>query len=125
MPPLEALELAKQVALAGRTDEAIALLVREVSQQTSGRARFQCRVQLVQICMAAGLKAIAYPILEGLAEEIDRRRLEEWEPPGVLAHTLGLWFRCASEIEQDPEFKQKLYARICRLDPVQALALAR
>ena len=57
-----------------------------------------------------------------LAEEIDRRKLEEWEEASALAHPLALLFRCMDKLGYDDAAKQKIYQKICRLDPVQALS---
>jgi type VI secretion system protein ImpA len=67
---------------------------------------------------------VAHPVLEELAAEIEQRKLEEWEPPATLAHALALLFRCLDKLKQE-ERKQKVYAQICRLDPVQAIGLHR
>ena len=115
-----------QAVRAGDTNEAIAILTRELGQERSARGRFQRRAQLAQLCMAAGHTNVAHPILEELAAEIDRRGLAEWEAPDVLAHPLVLLYRCLAKIEgASQEEKQRLYARICCLDPVQALACSR
>ncbi|MGB9105338.1 MAG: type VI secretion system protein TssA [Terriglobales bacterium] len=123
--PPDAFEMAEQAIRSGRAEQAIELLAREGACERSGRARFQRRVQLAQICMAANREAMARPILEGLAEEIDTRHLDDWESPEMLAHALGLLFRCVTKLKESPELKHKLYARICRLDPVEALQLTR
>jgi type VI secretion system protein ImpA len=75
--------------------------------------------------MSTGHEAIAFPILNEMANEIEQRKLEEWEPSEVVAHPLALLFRCMNQLDGDAEGKKKLYARICRLDPVQALACAK
>ncbi len=123
--PPDAFELAKEAARSGRTSEAIEILVREAAQERSGRSRFQRKIQLGQICMAAGYESIAYPILDHLAAEIEQRRLEEWESPEMLAQALALLFRCMGKLKEDPEQKARLYARICRLDPLRALELGK
>ncbi len=121
----DAYELAMEALRAGRRKDAIEILARESAQERSGRARFQRRIQLAEICMAAGYESVAWPILEELAQEIEQRKLEEWEAPEVVAHPLTLLFRCLSKLNRDSEEKQKIYARICRLDPMQALACIR
>ena len=73
--------------------------------------------------MATGHETVAYPILEHLVEEIDRHQLEGWEAPDMVAHALSLLYRSNEKVNGDPAVKQKIYARICRLDPMQALAL--
>jgi type VI secretion system protein ImpA len=122
---IDPFELARDAARSGHTQEAIEILTREIAQEGSGRARFQRRVQLAQICMGAGHDAIAYPILEELAREIEQRRLEEWEAPDMVAHALALLFRCTQKMDIPLEEKNRIYHRVCRLDPVQALSLSR
>ena len=122
---VDAYDLALQAARSGRAQEAIEILTREVAQESSGRARFQRRIQLAQICLGARHEAIAFPILEALVEEIERRKLEEWEAPDMLAHPLALLYRSMSKLNLSAEEKHKIYSRICRLDPLQALACSK
>jgi type VI secretion system protein ImpA len=119
----DAQELAMQAVRAGHTEEAIAILTREAAQERSERARFQRRTQLAALCLTIGQEAVAYPILQELAEEIERRKLYDWEAPEVVAHPLTLLFRCLHKLNGNVEERQKVYRQICRLDPVQALAL--
>jgi type VI secretion system protein ImpA len=121
----DAYEVALEAAREGRAAEAVEILAREAAQDRSGRARFQRKVQLAQVCLGAGLEAVACPVLEDLAGEIERRRLEEWEAPEMIAHALALLYRGMHKLGASAEERQKVYARICRLDPVQALACAR
>jgi type VI secretion system protein ImpA len=123
-PPPDSFDLALKAACAGREEEALRMLAREMSQERCGRARFHRRVQIAQICLAAGHAAIACAILVELAAEIEERRLEQWEDPETLAHPLVLLFRCLGKLKRDREEKDQVYARICRLDPVQALELS-
>ncbi len=123
--PPDAFQVAMNAARSGDVQLAVEVLSREIAHERSGRARFQRKIQLAQICMSAGHEAIAYPILNEMADEIEQRRLEEWETSEVLAHPLALLYRCMNQLDGDPEAKRKLYARICRLDPVQALACAK
>jgi type VI secretion system protein ImpA len=115
-------EIAQQAVRAGRVQEAIQLLSEESTHERSGRARFQRKVQLASICLSTKHEVIAYPILAELAEEIDRRRLDEWEESASLAKPLALLFRCMDRLGYDEAAKQRVYQRLCRLDPVQALS---
>lgn len=120
--PPDPFALATDALRAGNREEAIGILTREVAQERSGRGRFLRRTQLAQICLAAGKELIAFPILRDLAAEIESRRLEEWEAPDTLAHTLVLLYRCLTKLNAGAEEKQKVYERICRLDPIQAMS---
>jgi type VI secretion system protein ImpA len=82
-------------------------------------------MQLSQLCMSLGHEAISKSILEELAKIIDRHQLEEWEASDMVAHALSMLYECMQKLNGDPVEKQKLYARICRLDPMQALAHTR
>ena len=124
MTVVDAYELAKAAASAGRPQEAMEILEREAAQERSGRGRFQRNMQLAQVCIAAGHPSIALPILEALANEIDNRKLEDWEDADMVIHALGLLYQCLEKLKRSPEEKQKVYARICRLRPARALALA-
>lgn len=117
--PPDAFELAMQAASNGDKEEAIQILMREMLQERSGRGKFQRKMQLAQVCMAVGRSGIARPILEELTGEIEKRKLEDWEPSDIVAHTLALYYR---SLDGDSEKKQQLYNWICRLDPMQALA---
>jgi type VI secretion system protein ImpA len=119
----DVVELAMKAARAGRVQEAIEMLTREIGNERTGRGRFQRHIQLANIFLATKHEAIAYPILVELAEEIERRKLEEWEEPSVVAQPLALLYRCAEKLGRDDAEKQKIYQKLCRLDPGQALAL--
>jgi type VI secretion system protein ImpA len=120
--PPDSGELAMQAAAAGRPQEGIEILSREISRERSGRARFHRKVQLAQLCLSIGREAIALPILNDLAQEIEQRKLDEWEAPDAVAHPLSLLFHCLTKLDGDNDEKRRLYNRICRLDPVQALS---
>jgi type VI secretion system protein ImpA len=114
-----------EAARAGRAIEAFALLSAEIASENSGRGRFLRKVQLAQVCLATGNDDIARPILEELAGEIEQRHLEAWEGPEVIAPPLALLYRTLLNSGDSDDEKRKLYARICRLDPVRALGLGR
>src|SRR5579859_4767889 len=123
--PPDAFQVAMEAARSGDVQQAVEILSREIAHERSGRARFQRKIQLAQICMSTGHEAIAYPILNEMADEIEQRKLEDWEASEVIAHPLALLYRCMNQLDGDAELKRKLYARICRLDPVQALACSK
>jgi len=121
----DAYDLAMEAMRSRRPHDAIEIMSAEIAQVRSGRLRFQRKIQLVQICMASGYEAIALPILAEIGKEIEQRKLEEWEAPDMLAHPLVLLFRCLNKLDSDPEERQRVYARICRLDPLQALTVSK
>ncbi|HTS61415.1 MAG TPA: type VI secretion system protein TssA [Candidatus Acidoferrales bacterium] len=123
--PPDTFELAMQAARSGRAQDGIEMLMREMVQERSGRARFHRKVQLTQLCVSTGHQAVAFPILQELAAEIERRKLEDWESPELLAQPLALLYGCLARGDGSPEERQKLYSWICRLDPLQAMSIAK
>jgi type VI secretion system protein ImpA len=99
--------------------------MREAAMEKSGRGRFQRRLQLAQLCVSIGYENIALPILEQITSEIDERELEGWEKPSLVAQPFTLLYQCLKKSGASPEVIQKIYDRICQLDPLQALACGR
>jgi type VI secretion system protein ImpA len=115
-------ERAMDEVRAGRPQKGIELLMREAEQEKSERARFLCRSEAAGIMVEAGLEAVAMPILKDLVDAVDTHKLEEWEPGDIVARPMGLLYRCLQKLGGDAETKDSLYRRICRLDPLQAIA---
>jgi len=122
--PPDVFDLAMAEARAGRAQQGIEMLMREMTQERSGRARFHRKAQLAQLCAITGHTPIAFPILQELAAEIERRRLEDWEDADVIAQPLALLYKCMDK-NAAPEERQKLYSWICRLDPLAALTVTK
>ncbi|MBA3975423.1 MAG: type VI secretion system protein TssA [Candidatus Solibacter sp.] len=120
-PPPE--EMIREAVKKGRHEVALALVARQMKLETSGRGRFQWQVEQAQILMQAGRAAVAFPILKEVTEEIYKRRLEDWEPAPVVVHPLVLYYRCLQELGVDGDERQRIYATVCRLDPVRAFEL--
>ena len=107
---------------AGQPQKGIELLMRQADQETSPRARFLCRAEAAGIMVDTGLEAVALPILKELIEQIEAHNLEDWEAADAVARPLGLLYRCLDKLGGDTEMKDDLYRRVCRLDPMQAIA---
>jgi type VI secretion system protein ImpA len=122
---LDTFDLALQAARSGRPQEGIQMLMREMTHERSGRGRFYRKVQLTKLCDSTGYDAIAFPILQELAAEIEHRKLEDWEAAELVAEPLALLYRSLSKSGGDAAEIQKLYSWICRLDPLQAMSISR
>src|SRR5438067_8550843 len=118
-------EMATEAARSAGVDKAIEIMTRAISQEGSGRGRFERRSQLAQICVNHGHEGVAFPILEEIATEIEQRRLETWDAPDVVAQPLALLYRCMDKLKRSQEEKQRIYQLTCRLDPLQALRLSK
>jgi len=120
-PSVDAYVLAKDALAAGQAEKAFAIMRAEVSRQRSGRRRFRRTMQMVELAVAAGQDSIAQPLLEDIAATIENHKLDAWEDPDLVASDLLKLMRYSKKIQGNAGDKQKLFERICRLDPVQAL----
>ncbi len=116
-------DIARAELSAGRPNKAIERLMAELVRDQSERGRFVRQTQIAYIMVEAGLNQVAEPILERLLEIIDDRKLEDWEAGALVAQPLALMHTVLTRTDEDAARRYKLYLRICRLDPLQALAL--
>ncbi len=120
-PALDANARAKAALAGGRAEEAFGILRSELAKQRSGRRRFRRTMQMVELAVAAGKDEIAQPLLEDIAAAIENHKLDAWEDPEQMATDLTNLMRYSKKIQGSSSEKQKLFERICRLDPVKAL----
>lgn len=119
--PPDSYDLALQAIQQGRAKEAIEILTSEVQRQSSGRNRFRRKQQLAEMFIKLGKTAVAQPILEDLLSEIDEHKLENWESSETVAYPMTMLLECLAKLDGDVALRQKIYNRICRIDPVLAL----
>jgi type VI secretion system protein ImpA len=105
----------------GQERKAFEILQQDIARKRSGRERFRRRMQLVEICASVNKPAVAQPILDDLAAAIEAHKLDEWEDPALVASALATLMKMSTKIQADKAQQQKLFERICRLDPAQAL----
>ncbi len=122
-PAVDAYALAQDALAAGQEEKAFAIMRAEVGRQRSGRRRFRRTMQMVELAIAAGKDGIAQPLLEDIAALIENHKLDAWEDPEQIAGDLIKLMRYSKKIQASASEKQKLFDRICRLDPVQALSV--
>jgi type VI secretion system protein ImpA len=113
--------LARDAQKAGQSERAFEIMRREIGRQTSGRGRFERTLQLVELCVAAGKDAIAQPLLDDIASAIEVHKLDDWEDKEMVARALATLMTTSKKFQQNAPERQKLFERICRLDPVRAL----
>ena len=102
-------------------EKAIDTMMQEVERQLTGRGQFFRKLQLVEICAAAGKTEIAQPIIEDLAASIETNHLETWENPKTIAKALVMIMKNSQRVQEDDAEKQRLFQKVVRLDPVQAI----
>jgi type VI secretion system protein ImpA len=119
--PTDAYASAVQALREGQERKAFEILQQDIARKRSGRERFRRRMQLVEICASTNKANVAQPILDDLAAAIETHKLDEWEDPGMVAGALATIMKMSTKIQADKAQQQKLFERICRLDPAQAL----
>ena len=114
-------DLASEALKAGQTEKAIDTMTHEVERQLTGRGQFFRKLQLAEICIAAGKTEVAQPIIEDLAASIETNHLETWENPKTIAKALVVIMKNSQRVQGDDVEKHRLFQKVVRLDPVQAI----
>jgi len=123
-PSLDSVDRLLQQLGTGQPQRAIELLMRAAAQEKSERSRFMRRSEAARIMVAAGLEAVAKPMLEQLIGLVESHNLEDWESGDTVAQPIGLLYRCLARVDPGNAARQDLYLRVCRLDPLLAMQLA-
>ncbi len=116
-------DIARGELAQGRPNRAIELLMADLAREQSPRGRFVRQTQLAYVMVEAGLDAVAMPILQRLIETIDEKGLDQWESGPIVAQPMALMCRLLDRSGEDMNQRYELYLRVCRLDPLQAIAL--
>jgi type VI secretion system protein ImpA len=117
----DSFDLANAAMKAGQPEKAIDTMNQEVARQLTGRGQFFRKLQLVEICIAAGKTAVAQPIIDDLFAILENRSLETWEDPKTVARALVIIIKNSEKVQADDSEKQRLFQKVVRLDPVQAI----
>lgn len=123
------IDAARESLRAGKIDAAIARLSDAIREATDGRRRLRRRLEMVQILGEAKELRLAASQILAVQEEIDRHRIEEWDP-ALAASALQLllrWQRALAKSEGkgsvEAQKAEQMYARLARLDPRAALSM--
>lgn len=119
--PTDVYASALQAVRDGQERKAFEILQHDIARKRSGRERFCRRMQLIEMCASINRQNIAQPILDDLAAAIETHKLDDWEDPALVASALATIMKMSTKIQADKAQQQKLFERICRLDPAQAL----
>src|SRR5215469_17703327 len=123
--PTDAYVSAIQALRDGQERKAFEILQQDIARKRSGRERFRRRMQLIELCATTNKANVAQPILDDLAAAIENHKLDDWEDPGLVASALATLMKMSVKIQADKAAQQKIFERICRLDPAQALGDAK
>ena len=114
---------AEELVRSGRIPEGLVEMTSLAAQQY-GRANFQHRLRLAEICLGIDRRRLGIMILEELARTIDEFKLEQWESPELLGRVWGRLYESYKSAEPGTEQGVRaaaLFDRLCRLNPWQAL----
>jgi type VI secretion system protein ImpA len=117
-------EVALGTLKSGDAAGGLKLLTERLANERSNRGRFRRRTQIAHLLLDGGHANVAAPLLDQLASEIDERKLDEWEESAIVAYPLELLLRCVAPDPAQQERKTRLYARVCKLDPVRAMSIS-
>ena len=114
---------AAELADSGRIDAAIQLLDRARQSSRCRRERFIHQLEMVEVCLYHRQSRLARPLLDELFEEMEARKIEEWEDPALCARVLSARLSClkGSGSHEDAHQIPAIFQRLCRLDPRRAL----
>ena len=83
----------------GSRVDGLLLLQSQVANAIGGRDRFLKQLQLGELCLEAGVYALAFPIFDELTKTIDTRQLEEWEDKALIVRVWKGLVRCCGLLE--------------------------
>jgi type VI secretion system protein VasJ len=111
---------ARALLKSGKAPDAISLAGKRAATATSGRVRFQVRLELAGLCATSGQKALARTLYEALDAECVSRQLDEWDPALSAACLEGLLTLTRGK-DMTPADLASRSKRLAVLDPVAAL----
>lgn len=97
-------------------------LQRLIAQASSGRLRFDARLRLAELLLRHQRSDIAVPVLTELLATADEHHLIDWQPE-LMVRTLRLGVEAARAAELDREQRGLLWAKLCQINPGEALVL--
>jgi type VI secretion system protein VasJ len=121
---------ARRLTAGGKFKDALSLLLEGLASASMRREQFLWKLRLAKLCLEAGQPRLALPQLQSLDDEIRQFSLEQWEP-SLSVEVVRTLLQCQRKLMQDAkrppaeilERTSELYARLCRLDVLSAVAL--
>ncbi|HEX7030711.1 MAG TPA: type VI secretion system protein TssA, partial [Gammaproteobacteria bacterium] len=124
---IDAFKKARTKAAKGELPKAVTEMQAGLATARSAEERFHWRLSMAELLAGAGQTGIAAALLESLAEEIERRKLDEWQPAlaaAVFTQMVNCYRKESSGKKPNPDAAGKLveaHARLSRVDPAAAL----
>jgi len=117
---------AERMARGGEVDAALSTMTALAAAEANGRARFQRKLLLADICMQTNRLKLARSILEELNEQVDKHNLTAWETSDLIGAVWARLVRCYRDKNAgtaNAEKATEFFLKLSRLDPWQALAV--
>jgi type VI secretion system protein ImpA len=118
----DAHDQATEAYAGGQPQRALEILYEDLQRQRSGRGRFRRTLQMAELCVLSGKEDVAQPLLDDIADALEKHKLEDWEDRELVCSALLMLMKSSKKIQGDAKEKQKLFERVCRLNPLQALS---
>ena len=117
----DAIQKAQDLSKKKKLTEAVTSLHQELRSSYSGRERLLWRLGLSQVLMNAKQPKLAMPHLEMILQDIDRFRLEEWDPDLSLKGLEMVWLGLKIHTDQASKDQMgQILSRIAKLDAAEA-----
>jgi len=119
-----ALQQAEELLKGNKLIEAVGLLQQGIAATPCDRESIQWRIGLVQILMRGKQAGLALSHCEKLTEDIDRFRLEQWDPVQAL-RIYKIFYHCLKAVSSKllKERGSELLGKIARLDSAEAIRI--
>jgi type VI secretion system protein VasJ len=123
-------EQARDLRKKKKLNDAVALLQKAMGGAPCQRDRFMLQFELAKLCGDSGHVKPALAHLESLDRQMSEFTLESWEPE-LSAEVLHAYWSALSEVQKSApagiagDRVDEVYGRLCRLDTVAGLKLAR
>ncbi len=124
---------ARKLIASGAVEDGFAIASELATSALDARTRFRARLVFAQIALESGKPAIGRTVLDTLVTDIDRHKLEVWEP--ALCTSVYSGILAAAEFFFQRKLKRRgrraviteaeVFERLCRLDPAAALQFPR
>lgn len=122
----DAIQKAQDLSKKKKLTEAVASLHQELRCSYSGRERLLWRLGLSQVLMNAKQPKLAMPHLEMILQDIDRFKLEEWDPDLALKGLEMVWLGLKIHTDQVSQDQMgHILSRIAKLDAAEAVRLGK
>jgi len=108
----------------GKLIEGIERLQRQLRHSFSQREKLLWRLALSQLLVSSHKSKLALPYLEQILQEVERYKLEDWDPELALKSLKIVWIGFQSQSDQVSKDKAtEALNRMVKLDPAEALRL--